>query len=35
MFSGEGLFVFPLRLIYAVVNYSIFKGKVSSTTNHY
>jgi cytochrome bd ubiquinol oxidase subunit II len=35
MFWGEGLFVFPLMLIYAVVNYSVFRGKVSSTPHHY
>jgi cytochrome bd ubiquinol oxidase subunit II len=28
MFWGEGLFVFPLMLIYAAVNYSVFRGKV-------
>jgi cytochrome d ubiquinol oxidase subunit II len=35
MFWGEGLFVFPLMLIYAVVNYSVFRGKVRSATDHY
>jgi cytochrome d ubiquinol oxidase subunit II len=35
MFWGEGLFVFPLMLIYAVVNYSVFRGKVGPTTDHY
>ena len=29
MFWGEGLFVFPLMLIYAAVNYSVFRGKVT------
>ena len=28
MFWGEGLFVFPLMLIYAAVNYHVFRGKV-------
>jgi cytochrome d ubiquinol oxidase subunit II len=28
MFWGAGLFVFPLMLIYAAVNYSVFHGKV-------
>jgi cytochrome bd ubiquinol oxidase subunit II len=27
MFWGAGLFVFPLMLIYAAVNYSVFRGK--------
>ena len=35
MFWGEGLFVFPLMLIYAVVNYSVFRGKVQPTAGHY
>jgi cytochrome bd ubiquinol oxidase subunit II len=34
MFWGEGLFVFPLILIYAAVNYTVFRGKVRST-EHY
>jgi len=34
MFWGEGLFVFPLMLVYAAVNYSIFRGKVRPT-QHY
>jgi cytochrome bd ubiquinol oxidase subunit II len=28
MFWGEGLFVFPLMLVYAAVNYIVFRGKV-------
>ena len=28
MFWGAGLFVFPLMLLYTVLNYSVFKGKV-------
>jgi cytochrome d ubiquinol oxidase subunit II len=35
MFWGEGLFVFPLMLIYTVISYSVFRGKVRPTTNHY
>ena len=35
MFWGEGLFVFPLMLIYAAVNYSVFRGKIRSSDGHY
>jgi len=35
MFWGEGLFVFPLMLIYAAVNYSVFRGKVRPAAGHY
>jgi cytochrome d ubiquinol oxidase subunit II len=35
MFWGEGLFVFPLMLVYTVINYAVFKGKVRPWTNHY
>ena len=35
MFWGEGLFIFPLMLIYSVVSYSVFRGKVSSATGSY
>jgi cytochrome d ubiquinol oxidase subunit II len=35
MFWGEGLFVFPLMLVYAVVSYSVFRGKVSASSGHY
>jgi cytochrome d ubiquinol oxidase subunit II len=34
MFWGEGLFVFPLMLIYAAVNYNIFRGKIRSSEEH-
>jgi cytochrome bd ubiquinol oxidase subunit II len=34
MFWGEGLFVFPLMLIYAAVNYSVFRGKVRPSSDH-
>jgi cytochrome bd ubiquinol oxidase subunit II len=35
MFWGEGLFVFPLMLAYAAINYSVFRGKVRPTSEHY
>src|SRR6202030_2437150 len=35
MFWGEGLFVFPLMLLYTVISYSVFRGKVRPTTGHY
>jgi cytochrome bd ubiquinol oxidase subunit II len=35
MFWGEGLFVFPLMLIYTVISYSVFRGKVRPTADHY
>jgi cytochrome bd ubiquinol oxidase subunit II len=35
MFWGAGLFVFPLMLIYAAVNYSVFRGKVHPRSEHY
>ena len=35
MFWGEGLFVFPLMLVYAVVNYTVFRGKVDASSGHY
>jgi cytochrome bd ubiquinol oxidase subunit II len=35
MFWGEGLFVFPLMLVYAAVSYSVFRGKVRSAAEHY
>ena len=35
MFWGEGLFVFPLMLLYTVISYSVFRGKVQPTTDHY
>jgi cytochrome bd ubiquinol oxidase subunit II len=31
MFWGEGLFVFPLMLLYTAISYSVFRGKVRST----
>ena len=35
MFWGAGLFVFPLMLIYAAVNYRVFHGKVRPDAGHY
>jgi cytochrome bd ubiquinol oxidase subunit II len=35
MFWGEGLFVFPLMLLYTVISWSVFRGKVDSTAQHY
>jgi cytochrome d ubiquinol oxidase subunit II len=35
MFWGEGVFVFPLMLCYAAINYSVFRGKVKPTAGHY
>jgi cytochrome bd ubiquinol oxidase subunit II len=35
MFWGEGLFVFPLLLIYAAVGYRVFRGKVKPMTLNY
>jgi cytochrome d ubiquinol oxidase subunit II len=35
MFWGEGLFVFPLMLIYTVISYRVFRGKVGTTSSHY
>ena len=35
MFWGEGLFVFPLMLLYVVIGYRVFRGKVGPMTDHY
>ncbi|MBV8521950.1 MAG: hypothetical protein JOY71_07475 [Acetobacteraceae bacterium] len=35
LFWGEALFVFPLMLVYAAVNHSVFRGKVQPTSEHY
>ena len=35
MFWGEGLFVFPLMLIYTVISYSVFRGKVRPSADRY
>ena len=34
MFWGEGLFVFPLMLLYTVISYSVFRGKVRATAGY-
>jgi cytochrome d ubiquinol oxidase subunit II len=35
MFWGAGLFVFPLMLAYTLCGYTVFKGKVDVTSEHY
>jgi cytochrome d ubiquinol oxidase subunit II len=35
MFWGAGLFVFPLMLIYTVISYRVFRGKVASVPENY
>src|SRR4030081_3763999 len=35
MFWGEGLFVFPLMLLYTAISYTVFRGKVASMPGHY
>jgi cytochrome bd ubiquinol oxidase subunit II len=35
MMWGEGLFVFPLMLIYNVIAYNVFRGKVRASAHHY
>jgi cytochrome d ubiquinol oxidase subunit II len=35
MFWGEGLFVFPLMLLYTFISYRVFRGKVESLSTHY
>ena len=34
MFWGEGIFVFPLMLLYTVISLSVFKGKVTPAENY-
>jgi cytochrome bd-type quinol oxidase subunit 2 len=34
MFWGCGVFVFPLMLIYTVVSYTVFRGKVRTTDGY-
>ena len=34
MFWGAGLFIFPLMLIYTVISYRVFRGKVSETAGY-
>jgi cytochrome d ubiquinol oxidase subunit II len=35
MFWGAGIIVFPLMLLYTVISYSVFRGKVRPTADHY
>jgi cytochrome bd ubiquinol oxidase subunit II len=35
MFWGCGVVVFPLMLLYTVISYSVFRGKVRPTSQHY
>ena len=35
MLWGEGLFVFPLMLLYTAISFSVFRGKVQATAEHY
>ena len=35
MFWGEGLFVFPLMLLYTAISYTVFRGKVRPMAGHY
>jgi cytochrome d ubiquinol oxidase subunit II len=35
MFWGAGLFVFPLMLVYTVISYSVFRGKVGTSESSY
>ena len=34
MFWGCGLIVFPLMLLYTLISYSVFRGKVGTTARH-
>lgn len=35
MFWGEGLFIFPLMLLYTVISYSVFRGKIGAASKLY
>jgi cytochrome d ubiquinol oxidase subunit II len=35
MFWGEGLFILPLMLIYTVISYRVFRGRVAAAAHHY
>ncbi|RXG86209.1 cytochrome d ubiquinol oxidase subunit II [Bradyrhizobium vignae] len=35
MFWGEGLFIFPLMLVYVAIGYRVFRGKIESLPEHY
>ena len=34
MFWGEGPFVFALMLLYTIISYSVFRGKVRATAGY-
>jgi cytochrome bd ubiquinol oxidase subunit II len=35
MFWGAGIFVYPLMLLYAVVGYRVFRGKLEPTADRH
>jgi len=35
MFWGCGLFVFPLMLLYTIINYTVFRGKIRATAGYH
>jgi cytochrome d ubiquinol oxidase subunit II len=35
MFWGEGLFVFPLMLVYTAISYTVFRGKVGPASGYH
>ena len=35
MFWGAGIIVFPLMLLYTAISYSVFRGKVRPSADHY
>lgn len=35
MFWGEGIFVFPLMLLYTAISYRVFRGKTDLASHHY
>jgi cytochrome bd ubiquinol oxidase subunit II len=35
MFWGCGVVVFPLMLLYTVINYTVFRGKVGTTAGYH
>jgi cytochrome d ubiquinol oxidase subunit II len=35
MVWGEGLFVFPLMLLYKFISYRVFRGKAETIPGHY
>jgi cytochrome d ubiquinol oxidase subunit II len=35
MFWGEGIFIFPLLLIYTAISYRVFRGKSGPNSHHY